>query len=194
MMSVHVVQAKNIKTVTEQTTNRKERLKIMKLKRGLICIAAILALTIQIVEAQEKGEVKEVKDTAILQLQEFRAAMKINPVESNTVVVPSGSINTVNPSTTTTKPVIRSAATRVKVRGFRVQIFAGSNRNQAFAEQTRFRSMYKDVDTYITYDEPNYRVKVGDFRSRSSANNLMRELRQYFKNVFVFSESVFVYQ
>jgi len=54
--------------------------------------------------------------------------------------------------------------------------------------------MYKDIDTYITYDEPNYRVKVGDFRSRSEANAFMRELRQYFSNVFVFSENVFVYQ
>ena len=107
--------------------------------------------------------------------------MGINPVESKATAVPA-------------KPIVRSAASRVKVRGFRVQIFAGSSRNQAFSEQTRFRNMYKDIDTYITYDEPNYRVKVGDFRSRSEANAFMRELRQYFNNVFVFSENVFVYQ
>jgi len=151
------------------------------LKRGLIFIHALVLFTIVHVKAQEKGGVIVTKDSLITQLQNFRAAMGINPVESKITTVPS-------------KPVVRSAATRVKVRGFRVQIFAGSSRNQAFSEQTRFRGMYKDVDTYITYDEPNYRVKVGDFRSRSEANAFMRELRQYFSNVFVFSESVFVYQ
>jgi len=151
------------------------------LKRGLIFIHAFVLFTIVHVKAQEKGGVMVTKDSLITQLQNFRAAMGINPVESKTTTVPS-------------KPVVRSAATRVKVRGFRVQIFAGASRNQAFSEQTRFRGMYKDVDTYITYDEPNYRVKVGDFRSRSEANAFMRELRQYFSNVFVFSESVFVYQ
>lgn len=151
------------------------------LKRGLIFIYALVLFTIVHVKAQEKGGVIVSKDTLITQLQNFRAAMGINPVESKTTPVAS-------------KPVVRSAATRVKVRGFRVQIFAGSNRNQAFSEQTRFRGMYKDVDTYITYDEPNYRVKVGDFRSRSEANAFMRELRQYFSNVFVFSENIFVYQ
>ena len=151
------------------------------LKRGLIFVHAFVLFMVVHGKAQEKGGVIVTKDSLITQLQNFRAAMGINPVESKTTTVPS-------------KPVVRSAATRVKVRGFRVQIFAGSSRNQAFSEQTRFRGMYKDVDTYITYDEPNYRVKVGDFRSRSEANAFMRELRQYFSNVFVFSESVFVYQ
>jgi len=151
------------------------------LKRGLIFIHALVLLTFVQVKAQEKGGVTVTKDSLITQLQNFRAAMGINPVESKTTSVPS-------------KPVIRSAATRIKVRGFRVQIFAGASRNQAFSEQTRFRNMYKDIDPYITYDEPNYRVKVGDFRSRSEANAFMRELRQYFSNVFVFSENVFVYQ
>lgn len=151
------------------------------LKKGLIFMIAAIVLGCSEGHAQEKGGVEVFKDSLITKLQQFRATMGINPIESKPVVVP-------------TKPAVRSAATRVKVRGFRVQIFAGPDRNQAFSEQTRFRNMYKDVDTYITYDEPNYRVKVGDFRSRNEANALMRELRQYFRNVFVFSENVFVYQ
>ena len=98
------------------------------LKRGLIFIHALVLFALVQVNAQEKGGVIVTKDSLITQLQNFRAAMGINPVESKTTVVPS-------------KPVVRSAATRVKVRGFRVQIFAGSSRNQAFSEQTRFRSM-----------------------------------------------------
>ncbi|UIR55716.1 SPOR domain-containing protein [Sphingobacterium sp. SRCM116780] len=151
------------------------------LKKGLIVVFALIGFAYSKVQAQENGNVVIVKDTLITILQHFRANMGINPIESKPVAVPS-------------KPVVRSAATRRTVRGFRVQIFAGSNRSNAFSEQARFRSMYKDIDTYINYDEPNYRVKVGDFRSRSEANNFMNLLRQQFKNVFVFSENVFVYQ
>jgi hypothetical protein len=151
------------------------------LKRGLIVVFALVAFTFSKVKAQQNENVVVVKDTLITLLQHVRANMGINPVESKPVAVQ-------------TKPTVRSAATRTTVRGFRVQIFAGSDRNSAFSEQARFRNMYKDIDTYINYDEPNYRVKVGDFRSRSEANNFMNLLRQQFKNVFVFSENVFVYQ
>lgn len=151
------------------------------LKKGLIVVFALFACTFSKVKAQKNDNVVIVKDTLITILQHYRANMGINPVESKPVAVP-------------TKSPVRSAATRTTVRGFRVQIYAGSDRSNAFSEQARFRNMYKDMDTYINYDEPNYRVKVGDFRSRSEANNFMNLLRQQFKNVFVFSENVFVYQ
>ena len=151
------------------------------LKKGLIVVFALVACTFLKVKAQKNDNVVIVKDTLITILQHYRANMGINPIESKPVAVP-------------TKAPVRSAATRTTVRGFRVQIYAGSDRSNAFSEQARFRNMYKDMDTYINYDEPNYRVKVGDFRSRSEANNFMNLLRQQFKNVFVFSENVFVYQ
>ncbi|AIM35396.1 precorrin-3B C17-methyltransferase [Sphingobacterium sp. ML3W] len=150
-------------------------------KIGLIVVFALVSFTFSKVNAQENENVVIMKDSLITILQHYRANMGINPVENKPVAVSS-------------KPPVRSAATRTTVRGFRVQIFAGSDRNAAFSEQSRFRSMYKDIDTYVNYDEPNYRVKVGDFRSRSEANNFMNLLRQQFKNVFVFSENVFVYQ
>jgi len=75
-----------------------------------------------------------------------------------------------------------------------VQVFAGSSRSDAYAEQARFRRLYKDIDTYVSYDEPNYRVKVGDFRSRADASTFMRTLKSQFSNVFIFTEDIFVYQ
>lgn len=96
---------------------------------------------------------------------------------------------------TTNKPVVdKKNATRTTTMGFRVQIYAGSNRSEAYAEQARFKQLYKDIDTYVSYDEPNYRVKVGDFRSRSEAQELMQGLRRQFNNVFVFTEEIYVYQ
>lgn len=87
-----------------------------------------------------------------------------------------------------------STGTRVKTRGFRVQIYSGNSRSEAYDVQARFKSQFKDYGSYINYEEPNYRVKVGDFTSRSEANRFRSILREYYRNVFVFTEDIWVYQ
>lgn len=129
--------------------------------------------------AQQKGEVIVIKDTLITLMQQARMGTNIS----------TG--NTASSNTTTTD---RNSATRSIARGFRVQIYSGSSRNDAYAEQARFQRMFRNIDTYVSYDEPNYRVKVGDFRSRSEAQELMQSLRNQFNNVFLFQEDIFVYQ
>ena len=56
--------------------------------------------------------------------------------------------------------------------GFRVQIasFSGTNsKTSAFNLRDRFMIDYPMVQAYIVYDEPNFKVKVGDFRTRLEA-------------------------
>ena len=148
--------------------------------RGLILffVGISMACTAQ---AQQAERVHVNRDTLIAILQSFRAENDINPVVAR-------------PISLGTRPVDRSRATRVSKRGFRVQIYAGNNRNEAYATQNRFKSQYSDIDSYINYDEPNYRVKVGDFTSRSEANSFMQVLRSQYSNVFVFQEDIWVWE
>lgn len=124
--------------------------------------------------AQERGKLQVVEDPRISVLQKFRAQ----------------ALSSEGGRTSGTE---RDPATRTVTRGFRVQIYMGSSRSEAYAEQARFQRLFSDIDTYVTYEAPNYRVKVGDFRSRSEAEQLMRGLRQQFSNVFVHTEDIFVY-
>lgn len=137
-----------------------------------------MCLTCLSASAQRKGQVVIVKDPLIESLQEFRYGKRITAGASNN---------------TAAQPVDKSTARRTTQRGFRVQIYSGSSRNDAYAEQARFQQLYKDIDTYVSYDQPNYRVKVGDFRGRSEATRLMQSLRGQFNNVFIFTEDIFVY-
>lgn len=148
-------------------------------KKGLILCAVMVALTFT-AKAQE-GVVEVSQDSLILLLQEYRAAHEINPTVARTISLG-------------TKPVDKKTATRVKRKGFRVQIFSGASRNEAYAVQQRFKNQYSDVESYINYDEPNYRVKVGDFRGRTEANSFMRVLRSQYSNVFVFVEDIWVWE
>ena len=67
--------------------------------------------------------------------------------------------------------------------GYRVQIasFSGINsKTSAFNLRERFMTDYPTVQAYIVYDEPNFKVKVGDFRSRPMPS--CRKSRRYTKD------------
>jgi hypothetical protein len=76
--------------------------------------------------------------------------------------------------------------------GFRVQIFFGSSRQAAYSAQERFRQDYPDYRTYISYTEPNFKVHVGDFRTRLEAQKLASQLNRVFTSLFIISEKISV--
>lgn len=152
----------------------------MLYQRGLILLSAICLLCMQ-ANGQESNNIVIQQDSLITLLQNFRAVHEINPTTARLISLGS-------------KPIDKAKATRVKRKGFRVQIYAGSNRSEAYAIQARFKNQYSDMDTYITYSEPNYRVKVGDFRSRSQANEFMSTIRSQYRSVFVFQEDIWVWE
>ena len=85
---------------------------------------------------------------------------------------------------------ISSDGTAIVVYGYRVQVFFGTDRKEAYIEQSRFKSLYPELTTYLSYTQPNYRIKVGDFRTRAEAQKLMNELRPEFPTLFIFNERI----
>jgi len=69
--------------------------------------------------------------------------------------------------------------------GYRVQIFFGSSRQAAYDAQAKFMSEYPEIKTYISYIEPNFKVQVGDFRTRLEAQKLQNELNGMFTSLFI---------
>ncbi len=78
----------------------------------------------------------------------------------------------------------------VAVNGFRVQIFNGENRKDAYNAQAKFLEQFPDIRTYITYNEPNFKVRVGDFRTRLEAEKLQGELTRWFIGLFIINEKI----
>ncbi len=69
--------------------------------------------------------------------------------------------------------------------GFQVQIYLGSDRQDAYDAQNRFKSLNPQINTYVSYTEPNYKVQVGDFRNRMDAQRLMNELKANFSTLLI---------
>ncbi len=74
--------------------------------------------------------------------------------------------------------------------GYRVQIFFGSDRQAAYNAQAKFQNDYPEIKTYISYTEPNFKVRVGDFRSRLEAQKLQSELTGMFSTLFIVPEKI----
>lgn len=117
---------------------------------------------------QQKGEVTVVKDPFIDSLINKRLQL-----------------NTVKP--TTTNPGSTAIVTTM---GYRVQIFYGAGRKEAFAIQSKFKASYPKHNTYITYKEPNYYLRVGDFRTRLEAQKFLNDLRPAYPTLFIFREKI----
>ena len=77
--------------------------------------------------------------------------------------------------------------------GYRVQIFFSSGNNsreQAFKVKSDFSSKYPKVNAYISFKEPNFRVRVGDFRTRAEAFGFLKEIEALFPLSFVVKDDI----
>lgn len=77
--------------------------------------------------------------------------------------------------------------------GWRVQIFfdAGAHSKRKATEvQNRFTSRYQETQAYLSFKEPYYRVRVGDFRSRIEAEGFLQKIKGEYPNSFAVSEMI----
>ncbi len=63
-----------------------------------------------------------------------------------------------------------------QILGYRVQICFDSDKNLVDQMRAKFISQYPKIDTYITFDAPNFNLKVGDFRTQIEAEKLKEKI------------------
>jgi hypothetical protein len=77
-----------------------------------------------------------------------------------------------------------------KMPGYRVQLFYGSDRKRANEVKSEFLRRYPEVAAYLVYQQPNYKVRVGDFRTRLEAYELYRKLLPDFSSSFIVTDDI----
>jgi hypothetical protein len=63
-----------------------------------------------------------------------------------------------------------------QILGYRVQICFDSDKNLVDQMRAKFISQYPKIDTYITFDAPNFNLKIGDFRTQIEAEKLKEKI------------------
>jgi hypothetical protein len=88
------------------------------------------------------------------------------------------------------KPANANRAFIGKVRGFRVQIYNGNDRKKASQIKLDFMKMFPGIRSYLVYNNPQFRIRVGDFRSRKEALDLYNKLSARFNPSMVVPDVV----
>jgi hypothetical protein len=79
------------------------------------------------------------------------------------------------------------------VPGYRIRIFSESGIGAKERQQrvrARFLSLYPDIDAYHRYDEPYFKVYVGDCRTKSEAIKLYDRIRHDFPNLILVEDNI----
>ena len=74
------------------------------------------------------------------------------------------------------------------VPGYRIRIFSESGlgaKEQQQRIRARFLSLYPDIDAYYRYDDPYFKVYVGDCRTKSGAIKLYDRIVGNFANLII---------
>jgi hypothetical protein len=76
------------------------------------------------------------------------------------------------------------------VQGYRVQIFFGSERKAANDAKTHFLQLMPDEDVYFIYQQPYFKVRVGNYRTRLEAEAVYRHLLNSFDKAFIVPDKI----
>lgn len=80
-----------------------------------------------------------------------------------------------------------------KMQGFRIRIFF-DNKQTARAESEAiamsFMALYPQTAVYRIYENPYFKVTVGDFRTRSEAMRFILEVRRTYPQAFITREAI----
>ena len=71
---------------------------------------------------------------------------------------------------------------------YKIQVFTGSSE---IAKKTlnEFRQEFTDIDATIVFNTPNYKVWVGNFRTRIEAEKTLINIKDRYKNVLLIKPS-----
>lgn len=72
----------------------------------------------------------------------------------------------------------------VKTKGYRIQVYSGSDqktaKNEANYRKSTIQSSFPNMEVTITYNSPVWRVRAGNFRTQEQASQGLSELRAKF--------------
>jgi hypothetical protein len=79
---------------------------------------------------------------------------------------------------------------KAPIKGYRVKIHFGADKNQAYDVKKKFLEKFPDVPAYAKYDQPNFNIRVGDFRTKLEAYKFLKEAQVDFPSAFLVQDEI----
>jgi hypothetical protein len=83
--------------------------------------------------------------------------------------------------------------TKKTAEGYRVQILSESGneaKKKAMEAKTAFLSQFSAFPAYLLFQTPNFKIRVGDFRTKLEAYQCLKQIQANFPNAFVVKDEI----
>jgi hypothetical protein len=69
--------------------------------------------------------------------------------------------------------------------GYRIKIHFGMDKEEAQGTRTYFSTSFADYPTYLEYQQPNWVVLIGDYKTKREAFEFLQKIKSEFPNAFI---------
>lgn len=150
------------------------RTKILILFSLIACVASAQEKFTEYLTRQNAGEGK----VFLIQDADITALVNGKFFSQVPTVAPDGSVDETIAAGATTP----QNQPHIRINGFRVQVYAGSNnrqsKNEAQAMASRVRELFPDVPVYANFTSPRWICRVGNFRTYEEAFEMLRQMKE----------------
>ena len=77
-----------------------------------------------------------------------------------------------------------------RVQGWRIQLSSNTDRTEVMGIKSSFLTQHPNTKTYLTYQQPYFKLRVGDFADKTDAYQFMKEINENFKGIFIVPDIV----
>lgn len=85
----------------------------------------------------------------------------------------------------------KAADSKKPNKGYRIQVLNTTDRNQALTAKSKLLSVYPEHKTYLMYQAPYFKIRIGNFVEKNDAENLKKELTKMFPaGVFIIPSEI----
>ena len=76
-------------------------------------------------------------------------------------------------------------------KGYRLLVINTTKRDEAAAAKTTVYTFFPELKSYLLYQAPYFKLKVGNFKDRKEAEDYQKRLQKYFpKGVFIMNDTI----
>ena len=77
-----------------------------------------------------------------------------------------------------------------KIKGYRIQIFLSSTKWEAIKTRSEFLKKYQEEKSYLIYQAPNFKVRVGNYQDRLIAQEHLDLIKIDFPSAFIVKDEI----
>ena len=88
------------------------------------------------------------------------------------------------------KHVLINEAKKGKMEGYRVQIHFGAEKAKALEVKSKFTSSHNNIPAYFDYQQPYFKIRVGNFRTKLEAYKLLQDIIDDFPGAFIVQDEI----